>query len=66
MKYKVHLKDIRHDWWEEMDISRIKTKKQAEESGRSMVEFYNSIIAYPDELPRTFISAELIKERNEK
>jgi len=66
MKYKVHLKDIKHDWWEEMDIPRIKTKKQAEESGRSMVEFYNSIIAYPDELPRTFIGAELIKERNEK
>ena len=60
MRFKVHFKDERHNWWEEFSVARVTTRAAAEDSGRTMCEFHNAIINLEDQLPRTFLEAKLI------
>lgn len=60
MRFKVHFKDERHNWWEEFSVARVTTQPAAEDSGRTMCEFFNAIRSREGQLPRTFLEAKLI------
>ena len=62
MKFKVHFKDERHSWWEEFSVNRVTTQAGAEDSGRAMTSFYNTIRSREDQLPKTFVEAKLLYE----
>lgn len=55
MRFKIHVKNEKHDWWEE-DVKNI---TDPNEYGKVIVDEYNRTLR-TGEFPRTFIEAEII------
>lgn len=61
MKFKIHVTDGVEDWWEEYDKETV----DADEWGRSIIDFFNSTLR-PTEKPRSFLGSEVIDADNGK
>ena len=56
MKFEIHVKNNRSDWWECYDEEHVIDKASADEFGRSVVAYWNETL-HSQELPRTFLES---------
>lgn len=58
MKFRIHVKDERNEWWEEYDKIEVVDLTSAEVCAKQMIERYNATL-YPGDKPRTLLEVQL-------